>query len=163
RVSSPPWGYLTEHARWSSISMPSARPPLRSHRVSRPSPLCCSTSHSSLGPTCPPQTSSLPSSTERGSCSRPRASSTSTSMPRFAYTAGLVTYSHPEFVVFGLGARHARRVLDELAERVRDGSRFANGDIVRASTISPPDLRLVDILVPAQAAGGAEYALQVVY
>jgi hypothetical protein len=49
----------------------------------------------------------------------------------FGYTAGLIRYrGHPELIVTGVPQRETIYPLNLLGSRVRDGERFADGDIV---------------------------------
>lgn len=53
----------------------------------------------------------------------------------FAYTVGLTRFhDHPELVVSGLPHEDACGLLDGLGEHVRDGHRFAAGDVVVSSS-----------------------------
>lgn len=49
--------------------------------------------------------------------------------PPFAYTVGLYGFGHPELLVYGLPDGDACWVLNNLAERVRQGQRFAPGRV----------------------------------
>ena len=63
----------------------------------------------------------------------------------YAYTRGLAELGHAEFVVVGLGEDHARRVLTALAEQVRRGAIFADGDQLVCAAITPATLRVVEV------------------
>jgi hypothetical protein len=62
--------------------------------------------------------------------------------PGFTYTVGLWGFEHPELVVYGLSFGVAQELLKALAERVRGGSVFADGDEVRSVV---PAVRLLDL------------------
>ena len=49
--------------------------------------------------------------------------------PEFAYTVGLFhTFNHPEVIVLGLPGETAHVILNDLADAIRSGKRFAAGD-----------------------------------
>jgi hypothetical protein len=49
--------------------------------------------------------------------------------PGFAYSIGLhYTFGHPEVIVFGLSGVTMHRMINEIGERIRAGSRFDNRD-----------------------------------
>lgn len=51
----------------------------------------------------------------------------------FAYTVGLTRYhDHPELVVSGVEGTDAATTLNALAEHLRDGHRYAAGDVVES-------------------------------
>ena len=50
--------------------------------------------------------------------------------PSFAYTAGLYrTFAHPEVIILGLGLDTMHQLLNDVAASVREGRRFAAGDV----------------------------------
>lgn len=50
--------------------------------------------------------------------------------PTFAYTVGLFrTFGHPEIIMLGLALDMMHRVLNHLAESLREGRRYAPGDV----------------------------------
>lgn len=56
-------------------------------------------------------------------------------VPPFAYTVGLTRYrDHPELLISGLEGEDAAGVLNSLAEHVREGHRYAAGDVVASTS-----------------------------
>ena len=50
--------------------------------------------------------------------------------PAFAYTVGLCrTFGRPEVIMFGLGLHTMRRLLNDLADSLREGHAFDAGDV----------------------------------
>lgn len=50
--------------------------------------------------------------------------------PSFTYTIGLTeTYDHPEIIVFGIDTRIASIVLNHIAEEIKGGRKFTEGDV----------------------------------
>ena len=50
--------------------------------------------------------------------------------PTFAYTVGLYrTFGHPEVIMLGLGLDTMHQLLNDLADAVRQGHRFATGEV----------------------------------
>lgn len=89
--------------------------------------------------------------------------------PAFCYTVGLSRFDLPELVVFGPGQRDSAWLLNTLAERMRAGRRYADGDSIDDLW---PRARLMEVLdsrghlLFAHALARAERplpALQVVY
>ncbi|UNX55332.1 DUF4262 domain-containing protein [Georgenia sp. TF02-10] len=67
--------------------------------------------------------------------------------PPFAYTIGLTRFhDHPELVISGFEGKDAAVMLNELAAHVREGHRFAAGDII--ASFSPHRSMLVQVLEP---------------
>lgn len=50
--------------------------------------------------------------------------------PAFQYTVGLTEQDLPELVVYGLGAEVGMHALNDVARRLVDGARFADGELV---------------------------------
>ena len=48
----------------------------------------------------------------------------------FTYTVGMAGVDHPELILFGLPIEIAGALLNDIAARVRDGARFASGQVV---------------------------------
>lgn len=66
----------------------------------------------------------------------------------FAYTVGLTRFhDHPELLVSGATQQEAAAMLNGLGQHVREGHRFAAGDVV--ATMSPHRYRLIRVNDPS--------------
>lgn len=87
-----------------------------------------------------------------------------------SYTVGLTAMDHPEVVVQGLPADAANAFLNDVGQQVRDGVRFAAGQVTTALTDDERpmafiaiDDELTDELTVAGQLYGAVQALQLVW
>lgn len=62
-------------------------------------------------------------------CSRPGCHPESSDEPPFAYTTGLFGMAHPELVIVGLDAEPTAMVVNDLAQRVKDGDMIMPGQL----------------------------------
>ncbi|MFC7619166.1 DUF4262 domain-containing protein [Microlunatus sp. GCM10028923] len=89
--------------------------------------------------------------------------------PGFAYTVGLTTTGNPELAIFGLPARLAQSLLNQVAERLLGGEIIRPGDrlervIGNGLTVTAVDMTdLSELGVVAAVYGHADRALQLVW
>ncbi|GAB3760237.1 DUF4262 domain-containing protein [Microlunatus parietis] len=89
--------------------------------------------------------------------------------PGFAYTVGLTTAGHPELAIFGLPARLAQSLLNQVAERLVGGESIRPGDrlervIGNGLTLTAVDMTdLSELGVVTAVYGHADRALQLVW
>lgn len=72
----------------------------------------------------------------------------------FTYTIGLTELPHAEFIVFGMSPHLAHTLLSQVAERVKNGHKYQDGDVIDDLANLPFALRL------ASEDKSREYAIQ---
>ena len=63
-------------------------------------------------------------------CSRPGCDCVPSDDPLFAYTVGLFGLGHPELLIFGVDLETARRVMNDLGDRVRQDEALLPGHMI---------------------------------
>ena len=63
-------------------------------------------------------------------CSRPGCDCVPSDDPPFAYTVGLFGLGHPELLIFGVDLETARRVMNDLGDRVRQDEALLPGHMI---------------------------------